>query len=71
VLAGPANAVLLCPPCAARAEAADPRLAELGFHVPGGDDPRHLPMTLSRGDSGPRTVWRSADGGYLTEPPTL
>lgn len=69
VLAGPANAVLLCPPCASRAEALDPRLEELGLQVRGGDDPRHVPMTLTRDGSGARTVWRSVDGGYLTEPP--
>ena len=67
VLAGPANAVLLCAPCAGRAEALDPRLAALGFRVNGGDDPRHVPMT--RADQ--RTVWRSADGGYLAEPPAV
>lgn len=70
VLAGPANAVLLCPPCASRAEALDPRLEELGFRAPDGGDPRRLPMTLSRDGSPALTVWRSVDGGYLTEPPT-
>lgn len=70
VLAGPANAVLLCPPCASRAEALDPRLEEAGFRVQGGDDPRHVPMTLASDDPDVQIVWRSVDGGYLTEPPT-
>lgn len=69
VLSGPANAVLLCAPCAARAEALDPQLEAQGFRVPDGGDPRHLPMTLCR--DGQRTVWRSVDGAYLTEPPAL
>lgn len=69
VLAGPANAVLLCAPCAARAEAVDPELAALGFRAPGGDDPRRLPMTVSWDGVDQRTVWRSVDGAYLTEPP--
>lgn len=69
VLASPANAVLLCGPCAARAEALDPQLEALGFRVRGEDDPRCVPMTLSRDGAGQRTVWRSVDGGYLTEPP--
>lgn len=66
VLSSPANAVLLCAPCAARAESLDPQLEATGFRVQGGDDPRHVPMT--RADQ--QTVWRSVDGAYLTEPPS-
>ncbi|MBO0802227.1 MAG: hypothetical protein J2P25_04015 [Nocardiopsaceae bacterium] len=69
VLAGAANAVLLCAPCTARAEALDPQLEALGFRVRGGGDPRRVPMTMSWDGVDQRTVWRSPDGRYLTEPP--
>lgn len=67
VLAGPANAVLLCAPCAAGADALDPRMEATGFRARGGHDPRQVPMLLSRDRQS--TVWRSVDGAYLTEPP--
>lgn len=70
VLASPANAVLLCAPCAARAEGLDPRFEALGFRVQAGDDPRRVPMTVSWDGVDQRTVWRSVDGAYLTEPPS-
>lgn len=66
VLAGPANAVLLCAPCAASADVPDPRMEAMGFRAHD-NDPRQVPMLLSR--DGQSTVWRSVDGGYLTEPP--
>lgn len=66
VLASPANAVLLCAPCVARAEELDPELEATGFRLRGGDDPRTVPMTRSDRV----TVWRSVDGAYLAEPPS-
>jgi hypothetical protein len=69
VMTGPANAVLLCDPCAGLAGARHRRMEALGFCAKNGTDPRLKPMVKSWGALPGATVWRSEDGTYLYEPP--
>jgi hypothetical protein len=67
VMAGPANAVLLCGACAGGVIARAPVMGVRGFWADDAD-PRLIPMAVAFGES-LAPLWRSADGRYLTEPP--
>ncbi|HEX3713118.1 MAG TPA: hypothetical protein VHV09_10005 [Trebonia sp.] len=67
VMAGPANAVLLCGACASGVIARAPVMGVRGFWADD-VDPRLVPMAVAFGES-LAALWRSTDGRYLTEPP--